>query len=448
MTKVLILAYDFPPYVSVGGLRPYSWYKYFNEFDIYPIVVTRQWSAKHNNQLEYISASDSNKTIIEENKTGKILRTPYQPNLANRLLLKYGETRFAGLRRIISAYFELLQYIIPIGPKSQLYFAAKNYLNENKVDVIIATGDPFVLFKYASELGKKHNIPWIADYRDVWSQNRQTQNNFVLKKWSTFFEKKIISTATAIITVSDFLEKKISPLSKDKPFYILPNGFDPDNIEITKNITQQNNILNIAFMGSIYDFDPLRSFLAVFSELVNTEKSINIKLNFYGVNLHGVTFNGSLDEIISNDFPELINYVHVHRKMSNQLLLKELAQQNVMLLFNYYSSMGTKIYDYIGLNRVILFCYSNDKETNLLKEKYYQLEEIDGISKKLQEELIIETNSGYVVKDANHLKETLRLLYNEFTAKGFIKCNTINAEKYSRKHQVKELANIIKKISI
>ncbi len=34
MKKVLILAYDFPPYVSVGGLRPYSWYKYFKEFGL------------------------------------------------------------------------------------------------------------------------------------------------------------------------------------------------------------------------------------------------------------------------------------------------------------------------------------------------------------------------------------------------------------------------------
>jgi hypothetical protein len=39
MKKVLILAYDFPPYVSVGGLRPYSWCKCFHEFRIYPIVV-------------------------------------------------------------------------------------------------------------------------------------------------------------------------------------------------------------------------------------------------------------------------------------------------------------------------------------------------------------------------------------------------------------------------
>jgi hypothetical protein len=43
MKKVLILAYDFPPYVSVGGLRPHAWYNYLKEFGVEPIVVTRQW---------------------------------------------------------------------------------------------------------------------------------------------------------------------------------------------------------------------------------------------------------------------------------------------------------------------------------------------------------------------------------------------------------------------
>jgi hypothetical protein len=43
MKKLLILAYDFPPYVSVGGLRPYNWFKYLKEFGVEPIVVTRQW---------------------------------------------------------------------------------------------------------------------------------------------------------------------------------------------------------------------------------------------------------------------------------------------------------------------------------------------------------------------------------------------------------------------
>ena len=55
MKKVLILAYDFPPYVSVGGLRPHAWYKYLKEFGVEPIVVTRQWENVHGNHLDYIS---------------------------------------------------------------------------------------------------------------------------------------------------------------------------------------------------------------------------------------------------------------------------------------------------------------------------------------------------------------------------------------------------------
>ena len=37
--KVLILAYDFPPYVSVGGIRPYNWMKFMPEFDVEPMVM-------------------------------------------------------------------------------------------------------------------------------------------------------------------------------------------------------------------------------------------------------------------------------------------------------------------------------------------------------------------------------------------------------------------------
>ena len=46
-----------------------------------------------------------------------------------------------------------------------------------------------------------------------------------------------------------------------------------------------------------------------------------------------------------------------------------------------------------------------------------------------------------------HLQEKLNELYDEFLEKGFIQCNTVNAESYSRKNQVKQLAEIIKEIS-
>ena len=132
--------------------------------------------------------------------------------------------------------------------------------------------------------------------------------------------------------------------------------------------------------------------------------------------------------------------------MPHNLFLKELARNNLMLLFNSYSHMGTKIYDYIGINRTILLCYTDDEEAKKLKEKYYKVEDLEGISGHLQEDLINETSSGYVVKDARHLYNLLGELYDEFLKNGHIQCNTKNTDKYSRKYQTQKLAEIINNI--
>ena len=102
MKKILILAYDFPPYVSVGGLRPYSWYKFLNGFDIEPIVITRQWANEFGNHLDYVSKSKIQTTTYEKTELGTIIRTPYRPNFANRLLIKYGDYKFVFIRKAIT----------------------------------------------------------------------------------------------------------------------------------------------------------------------------------------------------------------------------------------------------------------------------------------------------------------------------------------------------------
>ncbi len=447
MKKVLILAYDFPPYVSVGGLRPHSWYKYFHEFGIYPIVVTRQWNNKFGSQLDYISSSESAVTITEITESGTIIKTPYLSNFSNKLMLKYGSSKYKFFRKIISIYYEITQFLFHTGPKANLYYAAKEYLSKNKVDLILATGDPFVLFKYASELSKKFNTPWMADYRDTWSQNLSSQNNFLLNKWNNYNESKYVTTANSIVTVSEFLKIKISELIKNKNFTILPNGYDPEAIDKLNGINQKSEILNIAFVGSLYDYHPFKNFLSEVANFIQNNKNARLKINFYGINLYGSTFGTDLYEFISKEFPVLTDYIEIHKKTPYEKLLIELAEQNIMLLFNAYSYIGTKIFDYIGIKRKILLCYSNDAEALELKRKYFDIVESDEASNHLQEDLINETNSGHVIRDAKHLGTTLIQLYDEFCRTGQIECKTINSENYSRKHQVKQLAEIIKNIS-
>ena len=442
MKKVLILAYDFPPYVSVGGLRPYAWYNYLKEFGVEPIVVTRQWGNAHGNRLDYISAGSSKQSIVELSEHGTIIRSPYKPNFANRLLFKYGDHRYLLMRKSISAYYEFAQFLLPIGPKIELYKAAKHYLKNNQVDAIIATGDPFVLFRYASKLSKVFNIPWIADYRDPWSHNEEAQKTMIQKTWNTYMEKKTVSTASLISTVSKFVHSKIETLIPNKPFIISPNGYDTLAIDQIKNIKQNDDELCISFVGTIYNWHPVESFLRVANEFVTEHPEAKIRFKFYGTNL-----TDELNRMLSEQFPKLKGHVLITPKMQNQELLGKLASDHVMLLFNYYSYMGTKIFDYLGIRRKIILCYENDPEAHSLKQKYYHVDESGSESKQLQADLIKQTNSGIIVKDSQHLRQVLHDLYVEFQATGQIACDSYGVEQYSRKIQVERLAEIIKGFS-
>ncbi|MGC9331194.1 MAG: glycosyltransferase [Bacteroidales bacterium] len=279
MKKVLILAYDFPPYVSVGGLRPYAWYKYFHEFGLYPVVVTRQWGNQYGNHLDYIAPGESNKTIIEKSKTSTIIRTPYKPNLSNRLLLKYGEKRFRLLRKAITAYYEFMQFLFFVGPKAGLYRGAKQYLKQNGVDAIIATGEPFILFKYASALSKKFHIPWVADYRDPWTSYKTRSSTLFSRQWNAFFEKKYLANVHCITTVSDFCRHQIGHLIKNKPIHIIQNGYIlPDKLK-QDTTSSDTGSLSIAFAGSIYPWHPWKSVLQCLSQII-TSGNANVEITF------------------------------------------------------------------------------------------------------------------------------------------------------------------------
>lgn len=440
MKKLLILAYDFPPYVSVGGLRPYNWFRYLKEFGVEPIVITRQWSNKYGNHLDYIAHGDSPNIQVEKTDFGTIIRTPYFPNLSNRLLLNHGEHKYRLLRKSISGFYELAQFLYPVGPKSEIYSAAREYLQENKVDAIIATGDPFVLFAYASQLSKEFGIPWIADYRDPWSQNFSSKKTSIQRIFDKIFEKKFVKTSSSIITVDELFRHKLTLLFPTKKIDILPNGFDPIEIEKTKTINQNDQVLTFSFIGTIYLWHPLDLLIHAFAMYLKDFPENEFIVKFYGTNK-----GEYIDNLVRSTYPELVSKIQILPKIPNGELLQSAASDNVLLLFNYYQFTGTKIYDYLGLKRKIILCFSNDKEALRLKNSYYFKTIETDIQPQI--EILKKTNSGIIVKDTAHLKEVLKDLFEEFQSTGQIACNSVGVENYSRKIQVEKLAEIVKEVS-
>mgnify|MGYP003289895219 CR=1 FL=1 len=434
MKRLLILAYDFPPYVSVGGLRPYAWYKYLKKYGVYPIVITRQWENKYGNELDYIAPSATNETIVEETELGTIIRTPYKPNLANKILLKYGTHKFAFIRKFVSCYYEFAQFFFNVGPKSCIYRGARNYLKIKSVDAIIATGEPFVLFKYASQLSKKYNTPWIADYRDPWTQDNNRSKNWLFQTRNTFAETKYTRNASCITTVSEFFAQKITSLVNKKAF-IIANGYDSEAVQSVKHIAQKSDKLRFAYVGTIYKYHPLESVLDCFNQLVLNNALDAFEFNFFGIKDHI-----GIENLLTEKFQALKPYVTIFPRITNNKLLPLLAEHNVFLLFNDYRIVGTKIYDYLALQRNILFCYANDESALKLKQLYYN----NGNNTSCpQEDIITKTKSGIIVQNQAHLATILPQLYKEFSTNGCIACSSVNTTQYSREQQVEKLAELV-----
>ncbi len=442
MKKLLILAYDFPPYVSVGGLRPYNWFRYLKEFGVEPIVVTRQWSNEYGNHLDYIAPGSSDKTLIEKNEFGTIIRTPYHPNLSNRLLLKYGDKKFKLLRKSISGFYEFAQFLYPVGPKSEIYAAARDYLKENNVDAIIATGDPFILFKYADQLSKEFKIPWIADYRDPWSKGINIQSNFLLRNFAKYHEYHIVQSAQSISTANEFFKELILDSFPKKKVYVVSNGYSDYAIEKMEKKLPKNKILSIAFAGTIYNWHPVFIFLKTIDEYKAQNISFKIQVDFFGINKEN-----EIKEFLKIHCSELQNNVNFHKKINNDELASVLSKNHLFLLFNDYSIIGTKIYTYLGIKRKIIFCFENDENANKLKERFFKINTNKSNVRSYQADLIKETNSGIIVKDSKHLMEVLDELNKEFSETGQIACHSTGVENYSRKIQVEKLAEIVKGLS-
>lgn len=429
---VLILAYDFPPYNSVGGLRPYSWFKHMNEHGIYPIVVTRQWGTRHGNELDYIAPSAENQTVVENHSNGTILRTAYRPNLANRIQLRFGANRFVFVRRTVSAFYEFAQYVFPIGPKKELFRAAQRYLQKEQVDWILATGEPFVLFKYAHQLSKQFKTPWVADYRDPWTQSDRRSSSQIMKLWNTFFEKKYLKSCRQLVTVSGEFRELISELSFEKPIEVIPNGFDDLELDEAVTVEQDPTQLTIAFMGSIYPWYPIENVLSILFSFDN----IHLKLI-------GISNGDEIKGLFTNRFHENENRVHWVPKVDILTLRKELRVCNAVLLFNDFGHIGSKIYTYLAVKRRILFCYSNSELSEQLRNEHYPYH-VKDIAKNLQINLIQQTQSGVVVEDEKHLKKVLTDLSVEFQKNKKIVCEARGIDAYSRKKGVEKMANLLK----
>ena len=339
--KALILVKDFPPLKTAGARRPEAWAKYLSAGGIEPIIIT--------------STPPEKETSLEKN----IYRVNTPILNSNRILRKF----HSGLQSVIPYYFISSSDLAPLMDK------AEDIIKSTEINYIIASGEPFILFQVARKLGKKFNIPWIADYRDVWTNNPEiTVKNFIWKLlYSLVYrprEKKWLKSAAMITTAAETYRKKIKTITHHPRIDVIFNGND-----ITWPIkgSPSKDKFRIGYSGRLYAFQPIEEFLSAFSEFVNKMGNPdNIELNFFGLE----DFPHQLQRVQSQA-ESLHKYINYFPGVDYQTYIENLTKSQILLILtqSHLGWLNAKSFDYLALKGRILLYPDKDGELEFLLRK-------------------------------------------------------------------------------
>jgi glycosyltransferase involved in cell wall biosynthesis len=381
--KVLMLAYMFPPFQSVGySIRVVKFIKYLPALGWLPVILTID------DQIEYETmrrvGSDS---LLSEIQTHvKIYRTTAgEPTL--KFLEKekeFGKRNwltavlvklFGGVRRWTRRNFFLPDWYI-----AWLPFAlrqGRQIVMKEGIDVIFATCPPHSVALVGAVLKRLTGKPLILDFRDDWiGMPWYYSKPKIIRMVEGRLENWVVKTADKIILVTEWSQKmfheRYPSQWKDK-FVMIPNGCDLVEFAMLKSIneTPHNPKFTIIHVGTLnaskrYTRSPANFFHAI-KQLLQKHPDLTNKLILLFAGDFPEEFRQLVEELgLSSVIMELGYLPHdqVLRLIKSADLLLTIATER------FSSAIPGKIYEYWAVSGPPILLLSYPGAATELVDRY------------------------------------------------------------------------------
>jgi glycosyltransferase involved in cell wall biosynthesis len=274
--------------------------------------------------------------------------------------------------------------------------ALSNLNAKEKPDIILSTSPPASGHVIASRARQILNRPWVADLRDLWTQNSWGVPR-LLYPFHNRLEKKTLKMANALVTVSSPWAQSLQKKYPAMPVYTITNGFDPEDFPSQPRALTE--YFSLTHTGRLYEGkrDPTILF-EVLHDLV-TEGVLSkddIRVRFYGPPeswLAALVERYGLEEI-----------VELGGMLSREESLRRQAESQLLVLLGWSDPRETgqhtgKLFEYFGSARPILAV---------------------GGAVGVLTETLNETKTGVHISDKDPLQQYLISAYAEFKSNGFV----------------------------
>lgn len=242
--RLLFLAYSFPPATAVASVRTWNIATHLAGLGWGVTVVTLDPSIRRD-------VGDPEKVLTELDRTGiKRILTGHQWRFLWADGLKCWNQSLGwligGVCRTLARYAGINRHI---GWIKEAERACSN-LSSKDVDVILATGSPFVAFRLARSLADRLGRPYVLDYRDPWTANPH-HGDRSLRPATIREEASLLQGCAAVTIVSPSwdadLDRRYGVGAKT---HVITNGYDSN--ELTTIKPQDFGHCAIVYTGNFY----------------------------------------------------------------------------------------------------------------------------------------------------------------------------------------------------
>ncbi len=239
LRNVLMILYYFPPSGGPGVQRGLKFVRYLPAFGWQPTVLTVRKDAAFPVRDE---------TLSDQVPAGvRVIRTrcPEFYGIYSRLLHLRKEaldvvtrdtTREGTAGKVLR--FLRASLFIPDGRMAWQPFAwraGKHILSNETFHAIFSSGPPFTTHLIARRLARWSGLPWVADYRDPWTQAPfYPKRPGPLAALEQRLERACLEDATATVVVGNWMKQLFLERYPDldpERVAVIPNGFDEADFE-------------------------------------------------------------------------------------------------------------------------------------------------------------------------------------------------------------------------
>lgn len=259
---------------AIASHRPYSWARVWRDLGHEVDVLTfarhpfdgamdleRDLSGMAVHEIDYLPAPRARAASTHRVAAWEKLKT-----LTRRMRFSlgiFGDPRLMG-------YLPLVRHGIRLCAK-------------RRFDVIVATSPPEVTFMVARTLHRRTGTPWVADFRDLWFRDMLLYRSRLASWLSGPLNKRLVTTASLITTVSQGLQKRLSEYLA-REVLVFYNGFFRDE-QPARGEHAVDSRRHIVYTGRLYpgkrDPEPLFRALTALREKI-PDLAQRVSVDFYG----------------------------------------------------------------------------------------------------------------------------------------------------------------------